>query len=236
MKAVILAGGKGTRLRPYTTAFPKPLMPIGEKPILEIIVRQLAAHNLTDIVMTVGHLGELIAAFFGDGSAFGVNVTYAREDTPLGTAGGLGLIRDDLNDTFLIVNGDTLTTLDYTDLINFHKGEGAAATVALKRRQIHIDFGVVEVNGDGTVRDYIEKPTHESLVSMGISVLQPDVLEHIEQGQYLDFPTLIQRLVARGKRVSGYIYDGYWLDIGRPEDYERANAEIEEIYGRLGIG
>lgn len=236
MKAVILAGGKGARLRPYTTVFPKPLMPIGDKPILEIIIRQLESQGFKEIILMVGHLGELIMAFFGDGSKFGVNIRYSKEEQPLGTVGGLGLIKDQLDDTFLLVNGDTLTTLNFPDFIDYHKRNGATATVALKERQVNIDFGVVEINrSNNAVKGYTEKPSLDTLVSMGVSALQPDVLEFIKPNEYLDFPNLIQNLIANGKNVKGYIFDGYWLDIGRPDDYERANMEIEEIEDKLGI-
>ena len=236
MKAVILAGGKGTRLRPYTTVFPKPLMPIGDKPILEIIVRQLKARGFKEIIMMVGHLGELIMAFFGDGSKFGVNITYSSEEQPLGTAGGLSLIRDQLLDSFLMINGDTLTTLNFSDLIDYHERNRAIATMALKKRWIAIDFGVIEIDGSNNeVKGYREKPAFESVVSMGVNALRPEVLEYIEPQRYLDFPTLIQNLIVAKKIVKGYTFDGYWLDIGRPDDYEKANAEIEEIYSKLGI-
>ncbi|MFZ2071059.1 MAG: sugar phosphate nucleotidyltransferase [Halobacteriota archaeon] len=143
MKAIILAGGKGTRLKPYTTVFPKPLMPIGDKPILEIVIRQLKSHAFDEIIITVGHLAELIMTFFTDGSKIGVKIEYSREDNPLGTAGGLGLIKEELNKTFLMMNGDVLTTLDYSDLGNYHKRNGAIATIALNKRDVKIDFGVV---------------------------------------------------------------------------------------------
>jgi NDP-sugar pyrophosphorylase family protein len=165
MKAVILAGGKGTRLRPYTTVFPKPLMPIGDKPILEIIICQLKSCGLGDIIITVGHLGELITNFFGDGSKLGVNIKYTKEDQPLGTAGGLGLIKEELKDTFLMINGDTLTTLSFADLINYHKRNGAIATIALKKRGVYIDFGIVELDSNSSIKEYIEKPTLDYLVS-----------------------------------------------------------------------
>ena len=236
MKAVILAGGKGTRLKPYTTVFPKPLMPIGDKPILEILIRQLRSHNFREITLMVGHLGELIMAFFGDGRKFGVEIQYSKEEQPLGTVGGLSLIRNELKDTFLMVNGDTLTTLDFSDLIDYHKRNSAIATVALTKRQINVDFGVVEVNeSTSEVSGYVEKPTLENFVSMGVNALRPEVLQYIEPDKYLDFPHLIQNLLAAKKTVRGYMFDGYWLDIGRPDDYGKANVEIEEIYGKLGI-
>jgi NDP-sugar pyrophosphorylase family protein len=236
MKAVILAGGRGTRLKPYTTAFPKPLMPVGDKPILEILIRQLRSHDFKEIILLVGHLGELIMTFFGDGSKFGVNIRYSKEEQLLGTVGGLSLIRNELRDSFLMVNGDTLTTLNFSDFMGYHRRNSAIATVALKKRQISVDFGVVEVNeSTSEVRGYVEKPTLENFVSMGVNALRPEVLQYIESGKYLDFPHLILTLLATKKTVKGYMFDGYWLDIGRPEDYERANAEIEEIYSKLGI-
>ena len=145
-------------------------------------------------------------------------------------------IRDELDDIFLMVNGDTLTTLDFSDLINHHKRNGAIATVALKKRQTHIDFGVIEIDKkNGEIINYIEKPTLENLVNIGVCVLDYEVLEYIAPNEYLDFPKLIQKIIANGKTVQGYIFDGYWLDIGRPEDYEIANREIGEIYSELGI-
>ena len=229
MKAVILDGGKGARLKPYTTVFPKPLMPIGDKPILEIIIRQLKSQNLTDIIITVGYLGELIMSFFGDGSRFGVNIKYSKEDQPLGTVGGLSLIKEELQETFLMVNGDTLTTLNFSELINYHKKNGALATIASKKRDIFIDFGIVELNSTGSIKGYTEKPTIDHLVSMGVYVFEPRTLEYIKLGEKLDFPDLIKILISKGEAVKGFVFEGYWLDIGRPEDYEKANEEIGEL-------
>jgi NDP-sugar pyrophosphorylase family protein len=235
VNVVILAGGKGTRLSPYTTVFPKPLMPIGDKPILEIIINQLKAQGFKDITMAVGHLSELIMAFFGGGSRFGVNITYSREEEPLGTVGGLGLIKDKLNDTFMIINGDTLTSLQYSDLFDWHNSNSAVATIALNKRQLKIDFGLVEVDNNNQVQRYTEKPNLENLVSMGVSILQPEVLDYIQPNEPMDFPKLIQDLLNNGKKVMGYIYEGFWLDIGRPSDYEKANTEIDDIFSLLGI-
>ena len=233
MKAVILAGGKGTRLKPYTTVFPKPLMPINDKPILEIVIRQLKSHAFDDVIITVGHLAELIMTFFGDGGKFGVKIEYSREDKPLGTAGGLGLIKKELNETFLMMNGDVLTTLDFSDLVSYHKRNDAIATIALKKREVDIDFGVVELDNGNSIVGYNEKPKIDYLVSMGVYVFNPKVLEYIRPNEYLDFPDIIKELISNGETVKGYVYDGYWLDIGRPDDYERANKEIEEIYPKL---
>ena len=236
MKAVILAGGKGTRLRPYTTVLPKPLMPIGERPILEILIRQMSAKGFKDIIVTTGYLAELIMTFLGDGSKFGVKIKYSKEAKPLGTAGGLGFIKDDLSGDFLMVNGDLLTTLNFADLVDYHRKNQAVATIALKKRQIHIDFGVIELEGStNNIKGYAEKPTMESFVSMGVYVLNADVLKYIKTDEYLDFPNLIQILMAAGQTVKGYVFDGYWLDIGRPDDYEKANTDIQDIHRMLGI-
>ena len=235
MKAVILAGGKGTRLKPYTTVFPKPLMPIGDRPILEIVIGQLKSHGFDEAIITVGHLAELIMTFFGDGSKLGIKIKYSREDKPLGTAGGLGLIKKELNETFLMMNGDVLTTLSYSDLVNYHKRNGAIATIALNKRAVKIDFGVVELEDGNSIAGYREKPKIDYLVSMGVYVFNTKALEYIKPNEYLDFPDLIKKLISNGEPVKGYTYDGYWLDIGRPDDYERANMEIEEIYDKLDL-
>ncbi len=235
IKAVIVAGGRGTRLKPYTTVFPKPLMPIGNKPIIEIIVRQLGVQNFREIIILTGYLGELIMAFLGDGSKYGVHITYSKEEQPLGTVGGLSLVKQELNDIFLTINGDTLTTLNFSDLVNCHRRNGAIATIALKKREIPIDFGVVELDGSEEVKNYIEKPTYSNLVSIGVNAFSPEVLDHIDFNRYLDLPALIHNLIAAKKLVKGYLFKDYWLDIGRPDDYERANMDIEKLNGMLGI-
>lgn len=236
MKAVILAGGKGTRLKPYTTVFPKPLMPIGDKPILEIVIRQLKSYGFDEIIMAVGHLAELIMTFFNDGSKYGIKIKYIREDKPLGTAGSLALMKDELTEAFLMMNGDVLTTLDFSDLVRYHKRKGAIATIALKRRDVKIDFGVVEFNeGNNNIIGYIEKPIIDYLVSMGVYVFDPRVLEYIRLEECLDFPDLIKNLISNREIVKGYSFDGYWLDIGRPDDYDEANKDLEKIYDKLKL-
>jgi len=211
-------------------------MPIGERPILEILIRQMSAKGFKDIIVTTGYLAELIMTFLGDGSKFGVKIKYSKEAKPLGTAGGLGFIKDDLSGDFLMVNGDLLTTLNFADLVDYHRKNQAVATIALKKRQIHIDFGVIELEGStNNIKGYAEKPTMESFVSMGVYVLNTDVLKYIKTDEYLDFPNLIQILMAAGQTVKGYVFDGYWLDIGRPDDYEKANTDIQDIHRMLGI-
>ncbi len=228
MKVVILAGGKGMRLAPYTMILPKPLVPVGQYPIIEILVRQLARSGFRDIVLSIGYLGELIQAYFaGNHARFkDVSVSYFRESEPLGTAGPLGLIPG-LNETFLTLNGDILTSLDFGRLLEYHRQREAALTIAVRRREVQVDLGVVQLNANGELTGYLEKPVLDYLVSMGVYVYEPVVLKYIEPGRYLDFPTLTTRLLECGERVVGYLSEDYWLDIGRHEDYVRATAEFE---------
>jgi NDP-sugar pyrophosphorylase family protein len=228
MKAVILTGGKGTRLAPYTSVLPKPLMPLGDMPILEVIVRQLKRARVSDIVLAVGHLSYLLMAFFQNGERFGVRIRYSIENEPLGTAGPLALIPD-LEETFITMNGDVLTTLSYRRLVEFHKEQQAVATIAMHQRNVKIDFGVIQCDGDHQIVDYAEKPTQQYSVSMGIYVFEPRVLEYIESDRYLDFPDLIRMLLDSHERVVAYPYGGYWLDIGRPDDYDRAVQEFDKL-------
>jgi len=227
-KAVILAGGRGTRLGPYTTILPKPLMPIGDRAILEIMIEQLRSRGFRDLVFAVGYLAHLLEAVFGDGSKYGVRIRYALEDAPLGTAGALGTI-EGLDETFLFMNGDVLTTIDYADLFESHRRSGVLLTVGSYPRTVPVDFGVLRLtDGPGRSRQlvrYDEKPTHDYFVSMGIYAAEPEVCEYIEPGEHLDLPTLVNRLIDNGQTVGAYVHDGYWLDIGRHEDYERAVAD-----------
>ncbi|MEA4906972.1 MAG: NTP transferase domain-containing protein [Chloroflexi bacterium] len=228
MKAVILAGGKGARLAPYTKILPKPLMPIGDQPILEVILHQMKMAGIDEVVLTVGHLSELLRAFFQDGSRLGMRIYYSYEEYPLGTAGPISLVRD-LNDTFLVTNGDVLTTLSLPDLINFHREQKAIATIASHHRQTKIDLGVIQKDGGPSITGYIEKPTYDYLVSMGIYVFEPRVLEYIPYNQYLDFPDLVRKLIQNGENVVAYQFDGYWQDLGRPDDYEAATQDFEKM-------
>jgi NDP-sugar pyrophosphorylase family protein len=228
MKAVILAGGKGTRLAPYTRIFPKPMLPIGDKAIVEIMIYQMRRAGISDIVLAVGHLAGLMRAFFQDGSQFGVNICYSYEDQPLGTAGPLALIPD-LDSTFMVSNGDVLTTLDMGELIAFHKENKGVATIATHPRQVRIDLGVIHTDGANTIIGYQEKPIIDYSVSMGIYLFEPEVLAFIPKGEYLDFPDLVKLLIAAGKKVVAYPFDGYWQDLGRPDDYEQANLDFEKM-------
>jgi NDP-sugar pyrophosphorylase family protein len=228
MKAVVLAGGKGARLAPYTTILPKPLMPIGDMPILEVMLLQMKEAGIDQVVLTVGHLSELLRAFFKDGGQFGIDITYSYEKCPLGTAGPIALV-DGLDETFLVSNGDVLTTLNLRELIKFHREQKGIATIAAHHRQSKIDLGVIEKDGDCRIKGYIEKPVYDFLVSMGIYVFEPAVVPYIIRNEYLDFPDLIKRLIAAGERVVGYDFDGYWEDLGRPDDYARASQDFEDM-------
>jgi NDP-sugar pyrophosphorylase family protein len=228
MKAVILAGGKGTRLKPYTTILPKPLMPIGDMPILEILLRQMKRAGVDEVVLTVGHLAEMLRLFFQDGQRLGLRIDYSYEDSPLGTAGPLSLV-EGLDGTFLVANGDVLTTLPLANLLGHHRLSGATATIAMHRRQVHIDLGVIEQDDDGRVAGYIEKPTYDFMVSMGIYVFEPRVLDYIPRSEYLDFPDLVKQLIAAGEVVTGFPFDGYWQDLGRADDYERAIEDFDRM-------
>jgi NDP-sugar pyrophosphorylase family protein len=228
MKAVILAGGKGTRLAPYTTIFPKPMVPIGDRPILEIIVRQLAQHGFDEAILSVGHLGELIEAYFQNGhrDLGGLRLSYCRESRPLGTAGPLSRIPG-LDETFLVMNGDVLTTLDYSALLEYHRDSGAALTIAMHRKEVQIDLGVLETDGSDALVAYKEKPLYRFDVSMGVYVYEPQVLGYIDKTEYLDFPDLVIRLLDRGERVLGYRTQAFWFDIGCREDYEHALEQFQ---------
>lgn len=233
MKAVILAGGKGARLAPYTKILPKPLMPIGDMPILEILLRQMKRAGVDEAILTVGHLAELLRAFFQNGERLGMKIHYSYEEKPLGTAGPLSLIQQPLEDTFLVTNGDVLTTLDLADLVRWHRESSAIATIAMHARKVKVDLGVLQHTDEHQITGYIEKPTYDFRVSMGVYVFEPRVLQYIPHNQYLDFPNLVLKLIAAGEKVMGYPFDGYWQDLGRPDDYEQAVDEFEALRGEI---
>ena len=228
MRAVILAGGKGQRLRPYTTVLPKPLMPIGDMPILEVVLRQLKAAGITRVTMAVGYLAELMQAFFGNGKRLGLEIDYSFEERPLGTVGPLTLIPSLAEERdFLMMNGDVLTTMDYRHLIERHRSSGADVTVATYRREVKIDFGVIESDERDMLTGYVEKPRFDYRVSMGVYCFDARVLKRLEPGVYCDFPDLIKSLLAAGRPVASFPFEGYWLDMGRPDDYASAIDEFE---------
>jgi NDP-sugar pyrophosphorylase family protein len=230
MQAILLAGGKGTRLRPFTHVFPKPLMPLGEAepmPIMEVVVRQLARFGFTDVTVITGYMTELIEAFFGDGRRFGARVDYRREVTPLGTAGGLCLVERP-DEPVLVLNGDILTTLNFAEMVEFHTQGGASATIASYPREVRIDFGVLEFAGAPHVLSgYREKPEFSFQVSMGLYVLSPVAWDFLRPGQALQMPELLETMRRAGEPVHCFRQPCYWLDIGRHDDYATANEIFE---------
>lgn len=229
MHAVILAGGRGVRLMPYTTALPKPLVPIGNShAILEIVLQQLSTYGFTSATIAINHLGHLIRAFVGDGSRWGMEIDYAEEDKPLSTVGPLFNLRDRLPEHFIVMNGDVLTNLDYSDLLHTHVLSGAPLTVATAGRAAKIDFGVLDIL-DGHVVGFTEKPSLPYRVSMGVYGMSRKTIDPYPEGMSLGFDQLVLDLLDQRRNPLSYEFDGYWLDIGRPEDYDEANAQFESL-------
>lgn len=223
MKALILAGGKGARLRPFTLVLPKPLMPVGDYPILEIILRQLKSTGVDEAILAVGHMAQLFEAFFQDGRRFGLKISYSFEDQPLGTAGPIASVIERLDDDFFVMNGDLLTTLNYGRMFAYHREVGAAATAAVYRREIKHEFGVIESAPDGRLTGYREKPSYHFDFGMGVNVMnRAAVAPYLAEGKYLDIPDLMMELTRDNVPVYCYREDCFWLDIGRPADYEMA--------------
>jgi NDP-mannose synthase len=220
----VLCGGRGTRLAPFTSILPKPLLPIGERAILEIVVERLRDSGFTDITLSVGYLAHLIRAVVDSAPMHGVSIQFVHENHPLGTAAPLRLV-EGLDDTFLVMNGDVLTTLDFRELVDFHRARGCQATIAAHERKTQFDYGVIDVDEAGHLLGFSEKPEVTSMVSMGVYVMEPQVLELIPANEPFDFPDLVHALTRDGREVGVYRYSGYWRDLGRHEDYEAANAE-----------
>jgi len=235
LKAVILAGGKGTRLKPYTHVLPKPLMPVGRFSVLEIIIRQFVMNGIRDIILSTGYMSEVIRSFCDTGEKFGAKIKYSREDKLLGTAGPLGSLKNELESTFVVTNGDILTAIDFDDLIRSHKEHEALLTMGLKKRSYNIQFGVVELDKNQNVLNYVEKPTQEYTVSIGIYLMEPEVLDYIKPKEYLDMPHLVMQLLKDGKKVHGYMVDKLWLHLSRSDDFESANINWKNIIKELKL-
>ncbi len=225
-RAVILAGGKGTRLRPYTVVLPKPLMPVGEFPILEVIIRQLAANGFTHVTMAVNHQANIIKAFFGNGEAWNIKIDYSLEDKPLSTMGPLKLIKD-LPDNFLVMNGDILTDINFTEFYDTHcKAQNIFTISAAKREQVS-EYGVLVKNESNQLVDFMEKPKQNFLVSMGIYMVSKKAVDMIPVDTIYGFDHLMLELIKQKKFATVKEHNGYWLDIGRPDDYAQAIEEFE---------
>lgn len=233
MRAIILAGGKGTRLRPYTTTIPKPLVPVGDIAIMEIVICQLRRCGFDHMTVAVNHGAQLIRAYFEDGRRWNLRMDYSIEDKPLSTIGPLRLIPD-LPEHFLVMNGDVLTDLDFGSFYRSHVESGAIGTIATYQRDTKIDFGVLKYNGDrNRITGFVEKPIEHFSVSMGVYAFSRRIMEFVPEGIPFGFDHLMLRLIAEHQDVRAHPFQGYWLDIGRPDDYDRANMECREILGRL---
>jgi NDP-sugar pyrophosphorylase family protein len=229
MKAIILAGGKGTRLKPYTTVIPKPLVPVGSRAILEILISRFKECGIVELTLAVNHLAELIMAYFGDGSKWGVKIKYSVEHELLSTIAPIKLIKD-LPENFLVMNGDLLTDLDFKKLYNYHLENKALITVATYKRIAKIDFGVIDIDKNENVAvGFKEKPQYELNVSMGVYVFNRKVLDFVPDKKPFGFDDLMLTLLDKKHSIKVYPYDGYWLDIGRPEDYEKANEDLGKL-------
>lgn len=234
-EAVVLAGGKGTRLQPFTHVLPKPLLPLAQRPILDVVLTRLAHGGCTRATLAVGHLGHLIELYCNSGERWSMRIDYFREPTPLGTVGALAQIESLPEAPFVVLNGDVLSDISFDELLASHARSEADLTIASFRRTTQDELGIVEAGPNGRLLAYHEKPRHEYLVSMGIYVVQRSAVELIPPGEPMDFPDLVQALLASGRHVHIHEHDGYWLDLGRPDDFARANEEFEAIRAQLGV-
>jgi NDP-sugar pyrophosphorylase family protein len=233
--AVVLAGGQGTRLRPFTHVLPKPLLPVDERPILDVVLSCLARDGCSRATIAVGHLGHLIEIYCGSGERWSLPIEYFHEREPLGTVGALAQIEPLPTSPFIVMNGDVLSDISFRDLLDAHSEIGADLTIASFCRTWRDELGILELDGADRLVAYHEKPEHEHLVSMGMYVFEPTVVAHIPPGERMDFPDLVQALLDRGRAVHCHIHHGYWLDLGRPDDFARANQEFDQIRPRLGV-
>lgn len=231
-RAIILAGGKGTRLRPYTVVLPKPLMPIGEYPILEVIIRQLAQFGFERITLAVNHQADLLKSFFGDGEKWNLKIDYSLEETPLGTIGPLALMQD-LPDNFLVMNGDVLCDLNFADFYQEHIASEKIFTISSKPREQFIDYGVLDVDTAGNLSAFKEKPKTLYEVSMGVYMVSKKILDFVPLNKPYGFDNLMLDLLKEGEKVAVKSHLGYWLDIGRPDDYMQAIEEFDTMKSRF---
>ena len=233
-QAIILAGGQGTRLRPYTTLMPKALVPLDDMPVLELVLRQLKNHGFDQITITVGHLAQLIEAYFGNGEKLGINITYSREDQPLGTAGPLRALAKNLPDNFLVMNADIVSDINFRALFDNHVSGNADATIAVYRRTSKIDFGIIEFDPNSQQIDgFTEKPILEHSVSMGVYVFNKKIVDLIPENEFFGFDHLMKSLISNKGPARVFPFNGYWLDIGRGDDYEKAVTDLQEMREHL---
>jgi len=229
-EAVILAGGEGTRLRPYTVVLPKPLVPLGDRPILQILLSQLKEAGIEKITMSVGYLAELLQAYFGDGKALGLEIEYSIERKPLGTVGPLRLVKN-LPDDFLMLNGDIFTDLDFAALSDFHLSRNSLLTIACYRKRVKVDLGVIDIDDGAKVNGYHEKPEFNYPVSMGVYALKREIVELVPDDEYLDFPHLVEKMLSLGREISVFEHEGEWYDLGNAMDHQ--SAQESSLFGRI---
>lgn len=226
---VLMVGGLGTRLRPLTNETPKPLLKVGNKPILETIIESFSRYGFKDFILSINYKSEMFENYFGDGSSLGVNITYIHERKRLGTAGALSLMQDKLQEDFFVMNGDLLTNINFDYLLKFHKESDAKATMCVREYDFQVPYGVVEIV-DGVVKSIVEKPIHKFFVSAGVYMLNPSILTHIPKDTFYDMPTLFEKLIELEEKTVSFPLREYWLDIGRIEEYEKANNEYDEVF------
>lgn len=228
-KVVLMVGGLGTRLKPLTNTTPKPMLYVGGKPILETIISKFASYGFVNIVLCVNYKSDIIKDYFGDGNKFGVNIEYIFEEKRMGTAGALSLLIENLDEPFFVMNGDLLTNVNFEHLLNFHLESNAMATMCVREYDFQVPFGVVELDV-GKIKSIKEKPTHSFFVSAGIYMLSPAVLSHIPKDEFYDMPTLFEKMIELKQNLISFPIREYWLDIGRIEEFEKANSEYHEVF------
>lgn len=228
-KVVLMVGGLGERLRPLTETVPKPLLKVGDKPILETIINHLTKQKFNNFILCVNYKAEMILDYFGDGSQLGINISYVHENKRLGTAGALSLINEQIDEPVIIMNGDILTGLDFSAMLKNHIKSQAVATVGVKEHEIQVPYGVVESTGD-TISQLTEKPKHKFQINSGVYVINPELIARVPKDTFFDMPTLIQQAIMSKEKVIKHKINGYWLDIGNPEDYLKANNNFHEIF------
>ena len=235
MKAVIQAGGKGTRLAPYTLVLPKPMMPVGDQPVIEILLKWLCRNSIEEVIITTGHLAHIIRAFCGDGNQWGMDIDYCQEPEPLGTVGALKLIEDRLDGPFLMLNGDLITDLDLLAFKKSHEASGAALSIATTNKQVYVDFGVLETEGN-YVTEFKEKPNFSKKVSMGLYIMNPEIVEYIPKGVPFGFDNLMHKLLDKGLPINTYNHEGEWMDIGRVDDFKKAQEDWLDRHEKTMLG
>lgn len=228
-KVVLMVGGLGTRLRPLTEKMPKPMLKVGDKPILETIILNFKKYGFVDILLSVSYKSEMIENYFGDGSKFGVKIEYIHEKQRMGTAGALSLMREKLEEPFFVMNGDLLTNINFEHMMDFHMQNVSIATMGVREYDFQVPYGVVNVDGIN-IKSIVEKPVHNFFVSGGVYVLSADVLRYIPKNEFFDMPTLFEKIIADGQKSISFPIREYWLDIGRVEEFEKANNEYHEVF------